>query len=332
MILRLFKGTGPGVIFLIIVLFGLLWAGSFIDPQLPGRYIYETNPMPLYSIIKLLIGAAPLPGLIFSFVILSVLLVTIVNFNTTVFFISERTFLPAIFYLIFSAIFPKCQVLTPVLPAAFLLLLALMRIMDAYRKPGIAFNFFDASLLISIGSLFYANLIWFGLLVIIGIALLRTGNIREIFISILGLITPYILTAGIYYVLGQNLDVLYSDIVKNLFGDNPDFSFSKLAIIAIIFSSLLILISIIFLIGQINSKKIKSRKTFYLLLWGFLVSLIIYFALPSVSVEIVWIIGIPASYFLAHYFVFVKKKIVTEILFSVFLLLIILLQVLFIFR
>ena len=38
-------------------------------------------------------------------------------------------------------------------------------------------NFFDAAILISTGSLFYANLIWFGLLVIIGIALIRTVDI-----------------------------------------------------------------------------------------------------------------------------------------------------------
>jgi hypothetical protein len=210
-------------------------------------------------------------------------------------------------------------------------MIALMRIMDAYRKPGVAFNFFDASLLISIGSLFYANLIWFGLLVIIGIALLRTGNIREIFLSLLGLAAPYILTTGLYYVLGRDLGVLYSDIMNNLFGDNPGYSFSRLTIIILIYSGLLILLSIIFLIGQINSKKIKSRKTFYLLLWGFFISIALYFILPSVSVEIVWIMGIPASYFLAHYFVFVRKKIVTELLLSVYLILVLLLQALFIF-
>jgi hypothetical protein len=331
MVLKLLKGTGPGVIFLIIILLGLLWASAFIDPKFTGQAIYETNPMPLYGVLKFLLGAAPLPGLIFSFVVLSVILFLIVSFNTTVFFISERTFLPAVIYLLFSAFFPQYQVLTPVLPAALLLMIALMRIMDAYRKPGVAFNFFDASLLISIGSLFYANLIWFGLLVIIGIALLRTGNIREIFLSLLGLAAPYILTTGLYYVLGRDLGVLYSDIMNNLFGDNPGYSFSRLTIIILIYSGLLILLSIIFLIGQINSKKIKSRKTFYLLLWGFFISIALYFILPSVSVEIVWIMGIPASYFLAHYFVFVRKKIVTELLLSVYLILVLLLQALFIF-
>ncbi len=84
--------------------------------------------------------------------------------------------------------------LNPAIFGAMFLMLAIRRIMDAYRDPGIAYNFFDAGILIGIGSLFYANLIWFGLLIIIGIALLRTGNIKEIAISVIGLITPYILT------------------------------------------------------------------------------------------------------------------------------------------
>jgi hypothetical protein len=221
--------------------------------------------------------------------------------------------------------------LNPVLPAAFLLMLAVMRIMDSYRKPEIAFNFFDAAILISIGSLFYANMIWLGLLVIIGIALLRTGNIGEIALSLLGLATPYILTIGLYYVLGKDLDLLFSDIKDNLFGDTNGYSFQRLTIIVLIYSGIIILISIGFLSTQMNSKKIKSRKTFYLLLWWFLISLAIYFILPSISVEIIWIIGIPASYFLAHYFVFVRKKLLPEIVFTVFFLLILLIQIFYIF-
>jgi hypothetical protein len=62
-----------------------------------------------------------------------------------------------------------------------------------------------------------------------------------------------------------------------------------------------------------------------------LITLVMYFSLPSVSVEIVWITGIPASYILAHYFIFARKKILPEIMFSGFFLLIMLLQILYIF-
>ena len=331
MLLRFFKGTGPEVIFLIIITFGLLWISAFLNPQVPGLYIYETRPMPLYSIIKFLIGSNPLPGVIFSFAILSMLLILLVNFNTSVFFINERTFLPAVIYVLYSALFPGQQVLSPVLPAALFLMLAVRRIMDSYRKPGIAFNFFDAALLISLGSLFYANLIWLGLLVFLGIVLLRTGNITEISSALLGLATPYVLIFGLYYVLGKDLGILMEDIRENIFVDSPGYSFSRLTVVVLIYSGLMILVSAGYLFQGINSKKIKSRKTFYLLLWGFVLSLAVYFFLPSVSVELVWIIAIPVSYLLTHYFVFAKKGIIPEMIFSGFYLLVLMVQALYIF-
>ncbi len=331
MLLKVFRGTSPGVLFLIVLTLGLFWISAFLNPQLPGSFVYETRPMPLYSLLRYSIGSNPLSGVIFTFVILALMLFLLSYFNTAVFFINERTFLPILVYVLFSAIFPQMQTLNPVLPAALFLLLAQIRIMDAYRKQGVAFNFFDAGILISIGSLFYANLIWFGIILMAGIAMLRTGNLKEISLSLLGLVTPYVIVIGLFYVLGRDIGAFGEDIKENLFGASPGYSFMRITVVALIYLALILLISIGYLIKQLNSKKIVSRKTFYLLLWVLGISLGLYFFLPSVSVEIVWIAGIPASYFLVHYFVVVKKRILPEIFFTGFYLLILLSQILYIF-
>jgi hypothetical protein len=331
MLLRLFKGTGPGVILLIAFTLGALWISAFIDPQLPGQTVYETNPMPLYSIVRSLIGTHPLAGVTFSFAIVVLLLFLITYFNTSVFFINERTFLPAFLYVLLCSVFPENQILNPVLPSTLFLMMALMRIMETYRKPGTAFNFFDAGILIGIGSLFYVNVIWFGLLIIIGITLLRSGNIKEPAIAIVGLVTPYFLIAGLYYVIGREISIFWSDITGNLFGESQGYVFSRLTIITLVVLGFIFIISIAFLMMQMSSKKIRSRKTFWLLLWTLFISLAVYVLLPSVSVEIIWITGIPACYILTHYFLFVRKKILPEIMFSGLLILVVLLQIFFIF-
>ena len=331
MLLKLFKGISPGVISLIALTLGALWVSAFLNPQMPAPAVYETIPMPLYVIIKEITGNNLLGGVIFSLLAVTILIFLLVSFNTSVFFINERTLLPALFYILFSALFPRLQAMNPVIPASIFLMIALMRIMKAYRKQGTAFNFFDAGILISIGSLFYINILWFGLLLIIGIALLRTGNIKEIAISILGLLTPYILTIELYYVLGKDIGAFLADINYNLFGKTAGYSFSRLTIIVLILTGIIFLISTAFLLMRMSSKKIKSRKTFYLLLWMLFISLVLYLILPSVSVEMIWITGIPASYIIAHYFVFVKKKIIPEIIFSGMFVLVILLQAFYIF-
>ena len=72
--LRIFKGTGPGTILLIVITLVLLWLSAFTDPQLPQPAIYETRPMPLYFLLKMLLGKNALPGVLFSFAVLGVLL------------------------------------------------------------------------------------------------------------------------------------------------------------------------------------------------------------------------------------------------------------------
>jgi hypothetical protein len=316
MLLRIFKGTGPGVIFLIIIILIAVWVSAILNQRLHPRFIYESDPMPLYGFVKLLIHNSHNLGVILSFLLVSLMAFLMVNFNTTVFFIHERTFLPAFFYVLFGGLFPDQQLLNPVIPASIFLMLAIMRIMDGYHKTGTAYNYFDAGILISTGSLFYANLIWFGLLVIIGIALLRTGNAKEIVISVLGLLTPYLITFGIYYVLGKDIFALMKLIGDNLFTRSTFYPLPRLTVVALILIVALIIVSLVQLMQRMNSKKIKSRKTFSLMIWTLLISITVYFALPSASVELVWLISIPVSYFLTHYFVFIKKKLVPEILFS----------------
>lgn len=327
MLLRFFKGTGPGVIFVIIVTLSAIWLSAFLSPPVDIASVFETDPMPLYGLLKLVLGDNHFFGVFFSFLLVSLLTFLLVNFNTTVFFINERTFLPAFIYVLFGGLFPQCRLLNPVLPAALFLMLSIMRIMDGYRKPGLAYNFFDVGILISTGSLFYANLIWFGLLVFIGIALLRTGNLLEIAISILGLVTPYLMIFGFYYVTGNNMKDLLLLMERNLFSGSAGYIFSRLSVVTLIFTAIIVLVSIAYLFLYLNNKKIKSRKTFSLLIWVFLISTGIYFILPSVSVEIYWLTGIPVSYFLTHYFVLNKKKLVPEIFFSVFVVFILLIQI-----
>ncbi|MBI5008188.1 MAG: hypothetical protein HZB98_00715 [Bacteroidia bacterium] len=80
-----------------------------------------------------------------------------------------------------------------------------------------------------------------------------------------------------------------------------------------------------------NTKKIKSRKTFSLLIWIFIISLVVYLAMPSASVEIIWLLGMPVSYFFSRHFIYGKRKIVSEIFFTALFVLVLLIQGLYIF-
>lgn len=326
MFLRKFKGTGPDVIALIGILLVLVWLGSILHPGMPSASDFDVKPMPLFGLMLRIAGGSPLIGVLITILLVLVTALLLVNFNTSGFFISERTFLPALFYVLFSGIFPAQQILNPALPAAIFLVLAIRKIMDSYKVQYTAFSFFDAGLLISTGSLFYAPFIWFGLLLFIGILLLRTGNIKEIVLSLLGLITPWFITGGLYYVTGNDMGSLLSVIGHNISAKAPVPGLPAVKIAVLIITGVIILVSILFLFSVINTKKIKSRKTFRLLMWALLIAAGIFFLLPSVSYEIFWLAGVPSSYFLSHYFVFIKKRLIPEILFSLLFILVAFMQ------
>jgi hypothetical protein len=314
-------------VFIILIVFSAVWTSAFLNPHSQATFAYETDPMPFYSLLKLVLGSNNLFGLIFTVSQVAVVAFLLVIINTSGGLNDEKSLLPALIYILFSGFFPQNQILNPVLTASAFLLVAVGRIMAGYNKPGIIYNFFDAAFLISAGSLFYANLIWFGLLVFIGIAILRTGNITELAIAVAGLITPYFLTFGILYVAGSDPIELWQLFVVNLFGKTQFYHFTLLSLIPVTIVSAGVLASMGQLFRIMSTKKIKSRKIFSLQVSTFLIAVAVFFIIPSASTEMIWLIIIPASYFLSHYFIYTRKRLIPEIYFLVILLIVFLIQI-----
>jgi len=327
MLVKRLRETGPGILILIFIIILFTWTGTFLHPHLPSDYGFDIKPMPLYSLMLNLTGSNSLFSVIIAFILAGFVSFLLVNFNTSVFFISERNFLPALIYILLTSLFLQQQFLNPVLPAAIFLIIGVQKIMKSYRVQGTAFSFFDAGMMISIGSLFYAGFIWLGFLLIIGIAILRTGSIKEIIISIFGLATPVFILYGIMYIAGKDMNYLLDAATYNLFTKEVDFNFTGLNITVFIISGIIIFIGVMQLLSAINAKKIKSRKTFVLLFWTLFIIMAVYFIFKSVSVEIFWIAAIPPTYFLSHYFVFSRSKILPDIMLTVLFILSVVVQI-----
>ena len=319
MVLRFFKGTVPSVIFVIAIIFFAVWTPFFFS----GSTVSYNNPMPLYGLLEHLTGSKVWISNIVAAVICATLVFLLTVLNTTHFFIDERTFVPALIFIFLTTLLPQYQALNPALPATVFVLFALKRMLESYRKQEFAYNFFDAGILIGTGSLFYANLIWFGTLIFIAIAIFRRINLVEIVVSIIGLITPFIIMFGLYYLFDYDLNELFLLIYDNLFSEATSFSFSKLTVVALIFISIVLIFSLGQMLIVQNVKKIKSRKTFFLLIWMFFITIGVYLFVPSVSYEMIWILGIPVSYFVANYLIFSKTTILPEIFFNLFFLIVI---------
>ncbi len=327
MLRKKFRETGPDVIILIGIILLLTWTGAFLHPHLPSDLGFDIKPMPLFGLLMSITSFSPLFSVFIACLLVLLIAVLLVNFNTSAFFISERNFLPALIYILLGCYFPQYQILNPALPAAVFLILGVRKIIESYKVQGTAFSLFDAGMLISVGSLFYASLIWFGLLLIIGIAILRTGSLEEVIISVLGLAAPVFIFYGFSYVAGKDMDSMQSEVTYNLFSKNGNNNIQLLNRVVLIISGIIVLISVGQLLSAINSKKIKSRKTFILLLWTFLIIAGVILLFDPVSAEIHWLAVIPPSYFLSHFFVFSRRRLLPEIMLAALFLLAALVQV-----
>jgi hypothetical protein len=329
MLVRIFKGNSPGAIILIAVMILAAWLSAFVHPSGLMAARFDSSAMPLYGLLIKATGESQIVRSAVAFIFTAALIFLLTYFNTRDFFINERTFLPALFYGLTPCFIPEFQQLNPAQPAAVLLILMLIRIMDSYRKPGLANNFFDAGILLSTGSLFYANVLWFGIIVIIGIILIRSVTVSEVLIGIIGIITPYFILAGIYYVAGKDLMALYNLVRENLIGKVENYHYTRFVIGSAAVYSITTLIAFVYLLSHLGGKKVKSRQTFSLLIWTFLLTVLVYVLVPSASAEILWLTAIPASYFLTHYFVFVRKGIFPQILLAIFFLTLTLVQIIY---
>lgn len=312
--IKFFRGTGIGPLLLLTVITGALWAEYIINP--PKILVPAADTvMPLWNVVLTFLKDTPLAAVFVSLSVMLLLVIIMVRFNTTLFFIPRRTYLPALFYILFYATFPGEMVLNPCLPAALFVTIGLWRMMAAYRMNGIAYNLFDAALIISFGGMFYAGALWFVLLAIIGLLILRPPDLREITITLFGAILPWLVLYAVWYLTGRDLSDLTTIIGNNLFDESASVYWSRTLIILLIIIAVWQLQALGALLTELPSKKIRSRKIFTLLLWTMTLCAAVFLLVPGVSVELMALAAMPLAYVMSNYCAFTKRVVTAEIFF-----------------
>lgn len=314
--IRFFRGSGIGPIVLLTLSALALWIESFISPPRLAE-VAGIEPMPLWGLVSDALAGSPILAVILSFALMLIVAIVMVRFNTSIFFIPRRTYLPALMYVILYAIFPGAMVLNPALPAALLIVAGLWRMVSAYRINGMTFNFFDAALLISSASMFYAGAVWFIILVFIGAMILRSPDARELAVTVAGALLPWIVLYAVWYVTGGSLKDLSEIIRHNLFDHAPSLHWGRTLVILLAVTGLNFLPSFMALAREMPTYKIRSRKTFELLVWMIALAAAAYIFVPGVSAEMNAITALPVALIMANYFAFTRRLTIAEIFFWV---------------
>jgi Family of unknown function (DUF6427) len=243
----------------------------------------------------------------------------LIQLNTVHIFIPVRTQLPLFFYIALTISITQLHHLTPALIASTILIFLFYRIFSSYRVDRISINFLDAGLLLATASLFYLPAIFFFPFLLAGMILIRPFQWREWVFAIIGLCIPYAFVMSGYYLLDIPLGNL-SDGMSQSFNRVPK-NLSLNQIINWSYVLLLTAITSYYIATAIDSMKIHARKFFLVFLVFFLVALLIFLIVGGAGISIVYFAAIPLSYLFSHYFVKCRRNWINDLLFAVFVLL-----------
>lgn len=312
MLLKVLKSNQPYHFLMIPIIALALWISSLMKPTIFPFYPGE-DMMILYQPINYLLGENLLANNMVALIFMILLAFLILKLNIQYAFIRVRTFLPSSLFLLITSGIHELHAMHPIYPAALFLILTIDRIFSSYDKENIHSNAFEAGIFLAIGSLFYANLVFFFPFLWFGLIILKPKvNWREYILTTLGFLFPWLIALAYYLMLGQT-DELVRILEANITFDQV-FLRNNLPIqIYIGFLVILTMLGSFFLLAQYDEKKISSRKYFKAFFWIFLISCTLIIAHPAVSREIIVILAIPLTYLISNHLIFMKRQIWGEI-------------------
>ena len=291
-----------------------LVAGPPMDPvtpgTIPGRLIESFNQRSGFWSALLALLLVMINGYL------------LVQLNTVHIFIPGRTPLPAFFYYTLVIGFSHIHQLTTALLASTLIIYLLYRIFASYKYDGESINFLDAGLLVSAAGLLFLPAMLFFPLLLTGLIILRPFNWREWTYAVIGMALPFGFLAATCYLVDFPLKDYFTGFSDLFKSGGQHYNTSQLVSIGGILA--IVGYASYYMVTTISNMKIQARKMFMVFLWLFLYTLLIYFTVRGTWIEVVYFLAIPLSFLLSHYFTRCRKNWINDLIFSVFLLLLIL--------
>ena len=226
----------------------------------------------------------------------------------------KQSWLPALFYLIFSTQFVDFLQFSPMLLINSVFIFVLDKIFSLYKNQKAMGATFDAALLIAIIALLYAPAAFFIVLFFIGVAILKPLNWRDLSIGLIGLIVPLSIVLVGYFLNGSLLNFINQ--YKSSF--TTTFVLSNFNLARQLPSA--ILISIVFILSLMKIRNnylknvTKSRLCQQILLLFTLMSILTISFTLHIGIQCYMLLIIPFSSIIAYYFLDGKKMFYQELL------------------
>jgi hypothetical protein len=316
MILKLLIANRKAGYILIPVVVLFVWAiHSFLNP--------ETPPGDQGSLTGLL-GYTTLfenvfVGRITFFVLLLLNGILVVRINRQYVLSHSKSVLPAIIFIFLTSVVPGYRDCYTVWISVTFLLIGIEFLFVSFdeRKP---YSWlFNAGFFLGVASCFYIDLVVLvPAFMIGGWFLARDSHWREYLLPLMGFLVPWILVPSVYFLTDHTPRMIGVFLFSIHSGDQPFFQNTTM----VVFLSFLAFFTILGSYKMIlvyDEKKISYRKYFILFFIMFISLVLAFILVPAVTGEIFTVSALPVSFLLSNFFDSVRRPLVSEIMFLLFL-------------
>ncbi len=319
MLLKFFKNNHPYVLFLIPLLSVVLWIPALFNVPIDIQSADTGNTTFVFNWVLRLLSFHQKASIIFALILVIIESYILIRLNFKYIFIDNRTYLPAVFLVVFSSVFSSYQILHPMLIGNLFLLFAINKSFLSDDKKNHFKRYYESGLFLGFGALFYPNIYVFIFVIWLTMVILRNFNLREWFLSVIGIATPFVFYLVVLFLSGKNDEVL-NKLLAILIAPTYSLSFSVYSLFAVGFLIFVTLISLLSGIRIVGIKKISIRKYYSLfsLFLIYIVALFIFY--PSLGYELIIPLSIPLSIVCSVHFTEIRSKLIGEVLFTLLLL------------
>jgi len=315
-LLRIFKNNRSGGVAVIILIALAIFLKSFIQgfagAEAGGAGIAEGagaveglraySAMPFYNLVCGRIHTTLFINRMITIFLLWIISYMLIRISVRYVLLEFRSFMPAIFFLIFSAALPSTQQVSPALVGSIFYLLCFAILFDVHDKRPDTFSVFTASMVLVLGSMFYLKLIWFVPLIWISLATMRTVNMRELFYPVIAYILLGLFLFSWHWVVLDNGQGFVKLIAENLRFDGAFKPYHHSAYIYYGFFMLLVLIASVYMVNRFQARKTVIQNIYQVMFYMFVAGLLFFLFIARFDATSLVFVSFPIAFILSNYF------------------------------
>lgn len=328
MLVKFFRRDTIEVYAMFILISLAVWARSLMGmgDWEPVRTLEYGTPVEL--LINHIGITFPMLSVVLAFVIAIIVATMMQRLNNRYIFVPQRSIIPLLLFVIVGFSFISLQHLSPALVAMPFIILSLNNVFSSYRKDYAEGDFFLAAFYISLSSIVYLPSLFFMLMIIFSIVVMRSFSWREWVAMLAGLLVPLVFLATYYLFFDPNaLDLLMTFDPEKVIAAIPKkmntfFGYGFLAILTVAAVS-----ASLFIVSWVGTQKVRTNKIFLVFYSMIAVGVLAYLLIPTVSKDIMLVVALPLSYIVGVYLTFTRRMFIANAILVSILALSVILQV-----